>query len=80
MVHVIDPVTCISFQLVGIKWKKLITKPGESFEKDEDITTGMDNIIETIISKGTQSVMATNKSLHAHDVEVWWGEIDSQNK
>ena len=44
----------------------------------------MDNIIETIISKGTQSVMATtsNKSAdeHAHDVEVWWGEIDSQNK
>jgi len=36
----------------------------------------MDNIIETIISKGTQSVMATNKSAdeHAHDVEVWWGE------
>jgi hypothetical protein len=43
-------------------------KPGESFEKDEDITTEMDNIIATIISKGTQSVMATNKSAdeHAH--------------
>jgi hypothetical protein len=60
------------------KKAKIHCEPGESFEKDKDVTYEIDGIIETVMSRGAEGGMTTNKSAdeYAHELYNWWGELD----
>ena len=66
----------MSSQNSKLKRPKLITTPGEPFEKDDDIIGEVNDIVETIMTSGN---CVTTPENYADEVAAWWGEVDSHD-